>query len=82
MLFTKNVQNAPPLALGRNERSWGWARCPRRDVVESFLGIQVLKAPPLAAGYFTFYVRGELFEDLEWRRAGLPKGHHFYLDWG
>ena len=48
--FTKNVQDAPPLAVGRNERSWGWARCPRQDAVESVLGVQVLKAPPLAAG--------------------------------
>ena len=48
--FTKNVQDAPPLAVGRNERSWGWARCPRQDAVESVLGFQVLKAPPLAAG--------------------------------
>ena len=49
-MFTKNVQDAPPLAVGRNERSWGWARCPRQDAVESVLGFQVLKAPPLAAG--------------------------------
>ena len=48
--FTKNVQDAPPLAVGRNERSWGWARCPRQDAVESVLGFQVLKAPPQAAG--------------------------------
>ena len=47
---TKNDQDAPPLAVGRNERSWGWARCPRQDAVESVLGFQVLKAPPLAAG--------------------------------
>ena len=48
--FTKNDQDAPPLAVGRNERSRGWARCPRQDAVESVLGFQVLKAPPLAAG--------------------------------
>ncbi|MBI4206439.1 MAG: hypothetical protein HY527_15570 [Betaproteobacteria bacterium] len=38
--FTKNAQDAPPLAVGRNERS----------AVEVVLGVQVLKAPPLAAG--------------------------------
>ena len=35
----------------------GWDRCPRQDAVESVLGFQVLKDPPLAAGSFTDFTR-------------------------
>ena len=42
--FTKKAQDAPPLAVGRNGRSWvGLA-------VEFVLEVQVFKAPLLAAG--------------------------------